>query len=161
MFIGDKSLSSRDMSRVTNYLEKIGAEVQCTNNSYLPLMISGNERLLPMTHTMIKASAQIKSALMLAGLNIHGTTKIIENKITRDHTENLMKYLNIKFDIKKLKDGGKEITINGPYEIKSKNLTVPGDPSSAAFFVVGALIVPNSKIILKNVMLNPTRTALY
>ena len=107
-----------------------------------------------MTHTMIKASAQIKSALMLAGLNIHGTTKIIENKITRDHTENLMKYLNIKFDIKKLKDGGKEITINGPYEIKSKNLTVPGDPSSAAFFVVGALIVPNSKIILKNVMLD-------
>ena len=134
MFIGDKSLSSRDMSRVTNYLEKIGAEVQCTNNSYLPLMIS-EMRDLPMTHTMIKASAQIKSALMLAGLNIHGTTKIIENKITRDHTENLMKYLNIKFDIKKLKDGGKEITINGPYEIKSKNLTVPGDPSSAAFVV--------------------------
>ena len=99
-------------------------------------MISGNERLLPMTHTMIKASAQIKSALMLAGLNIHGTTKIIENKITRDHTENLMKYLNIKFDIKKLKDGGKEITINGPYEIKSKNLTVPGS-IIGSFFVVG------------------------
>ena len=110
-----------------------------------------------MTHTMKKASAQIKSALMLAGLNIHGTTKIIENKITRDHTENLMKYLNIKFNIKKLRNGGKEITINGPYEIKSQNLTVPGDPSSAAFFVVAALIVPSSKIILKNVMLNPTR----
>ena len=96
MFIGDKSLGKRDMSRVTDYLERIGAEVQYTNNGYLPLMLSGNERLLPMTHTMKKASAQIKSALMLAGLNIHGTTKIIENKITRDHTENLMKYLNIK-----------------------------------------------------------------
>ncbi len=157
MFIGDKSLGKRDMSRVTDYLERIGAEVQYTNNGYLPLMLSGNERLLPMTHTMKKASAQIKSALMLAGLNIHGTTKIIENKITRDHTENLMKYLNIKFNIKKLRNGGKEITINGPYEIKSQNLTVPGDPSSAAFFVVAALIVPSSKIILKNVMLNPTR----
>ena len=157
MFIGDKSLSSRDMSRVTDHLEGIGAEVQYTNNGYLPLMLSGNDELLPMTHIMKKASAQIKSALILAGLNIHGTTKIIENKITRDHTENLMKYLNIKFNIKKLRNGGKEITINGPYEIKSKNLTVPGDPSSAAFFVVAALIVPGSKIILKNVMLNPTR----
>ena len=159
MFIGDKSLSSRDMSRVTDHLEGIGAEVQYTNNGYLPLMLSGNDELLPMTHIMKKASAQIKSALILAGLNIHGTTKIIENKITRDHTENLMKYLNIKFNIKKLRNGGKEITINGPYEIKSKNLTVPGDPSSAAFFVVAALIVPSSKIILKNVMLNPTRIA--
>ena len=93
MFIGDKSLSSRDMSRVTNFLERIGAKVEYTNNAYLPLMITGNERLLPMTHTMKKASAQIKSALILAGLNIHGTTKIIENKVTRDHTENLMKYI--------------------------------------------------------------------
>ncbi len=159
MFVGDSSLSSRDMSRVTNYLERIGAEVQCTNNAYLPLMIYGNERLLPMTHIMKIASAQIKSALILAGLNIHGTTRIIENKITRDHTENLMKYLNIKFNVKKLRNGGKEITINGPCEIKSRNLTVPGDPSSAAFFVVAALIIPNSKIVLKNVMLNPTRTA--
>ena len=158
-FTGDSSLSSRDMSRITKYLERIGADTCKTRKAYLPIMISGSEKLLPMTHVMEKASAQIKSALILAGLNIHGKTKIVENQNTRDHTEKLMKYLKIKFKVKKLKNGGNEIELNGPYEIKSKNITIPGDPSSAAFFITAALIIPRSKIVLKNVMLNPTRIA--
>ena len=157
-FTGDKSLSSRDMSRITNFLVQMGAEVKLTKQQYLPLMISGSDKLIPRKFIMEKASAQVKSGLILAALNTHGTTRIIENKPTRDHTERLMKFLNIKFKINKLKNGGNEIVLNGPYEFKSKNITVPGDPSSAAFFIVGALIIPNSKIVLKNVMLNSTRT---
>ncbi len=157
--IGDKSLSKRSMSRVTKHLEQIGAEVSLTKKDYLPLMIVGSEHLLPITHHIEKASAQIKSALMLASLNIHGKTKIIEKIHTRDHTERMMKYLNINFKIKKLRDGSKEIELNGPYEIISKKIEVVSDPSSASFFIVGALITPGSKIMLKKVMINPTRIA--
>jgi 3-phosphoshikimate 1-carboxyvinyltransferase len=158
-FIGDNSLSKRSMSRVTKYLEKIGAVVQLTKKDYLPLFISGNDKLLPMTHKIQKASAQIKSALILAALNIHGRTKIIEKTPTRDHTERLLKFLNVNFHIKKIKNKSNQIELNGPCEIKSKNIEVAGDPSSASFFIVGALIIPKSKITLKNVMLNPSRTA--
>ncbi len=158
-FIGDKSLSKRSMSRVTKHLEKIGATVHITNEDYLPLLISGSDQLLPMKHNIQKASAQIKSALILASLNIQGKTKIIENIPTRDHTERLLRYLNVNIKIKKLNKGIKQIELNGPYEIKSKNIEVAGDPSSAAFFIVGALIIPKSKITLKNIMLNPTRVA--
>ena len=158
-FIGDDSLSKRSMSRVTTHLEKMGAEIQITKKDYLPLMIKGNDQLLPLKHVIDKPSAQIKSSLILSALNTAGKTKIIELKETRDHTERLMRYLNIKFKIKKLNNGRKEIELNGPYEIHSKNIHVASDPSSASFFIVGALIIPNSKVTLKNVMLNPTRTA--
>ncbi len=158
-FIGDDSLSKRSMSRVTSYLEKMGAEINITNKDFLPLMITGSQRLLPMSHKIEKASAQIKTALILSGLNVHGKTRIIEKTITRDHTERLLKYLNVNFKIKKFKNGKKEIELNGPYEIRSRDITVSSDPSSASFFIVGALITPHSKITLKNIMLNPTRTA--
>ncbi len=158
-FIGDNSLSKRSMSRVTQHLEKIGSEVFLTRKDYLPLMINGSDKLLPSIHKIQKASAQIKSALILAAINIHGKTKIIENIPTRDHTERLLKFLGVKFKIKKLRNRSTQIELDGPYEIKSKNIEVAGDPSSASFFVVGALIVPNSKVTLKNIMLNPSRIA--
>ena len=91
-FVGDNSLSRRSMSRVTNHLEEIGAIVHLTKKDYLPLIISGSEKLLPIKHNILKASAQIKSALIIAALNIHGKTKIIENIATRDHTERLLKF---------------------------------------------------------------------
>ena len=94
-FIGDKSLSKRSMSRVTNYLKKIGAEVSLTRGDYFPAMVKGDSNLLPLYHEMVTASAQVKSALMLAGLSIHGKTTIIEKRPTRDHTERLMKYLSL------------------------------------------------------------------
>ena len=159
IFVGDKSLSKRSMSRVTKHLENVGAEVNITKKDYLPLMINGNENLLPITHHIEKASAQIKSALILASLNIHGKTRIVEKTLTRDHTERMMKYLNINFKIKKLNNGRRIIELNGPYEINSKDIEVVSDPSSASFFIVGALIAPGSKVVLKNIMMNPTRTA--
>ena len=156
-FVGDKSLSKRPMSRITNYLRNMGANVNLTNKNYLPLMIYGDGNLLPMQHVMDKASAQVKSGLMLAALNTFGKTKIIEPRQTRDHTERLMKFLNLKLKVNKLKKGETIIELNGPYEIKSKNISVVGDPSSASFFLVGALITPSSKIKIKDVSLNKTR----
>ncbi len=158
-FIGDKSLSRRSMSRVTDYLKAMGNDINLTRKDFLPIMISGNDNLIATEHEMLKASAQVKSAIMLAGLNIHGKTVITENKPTRDHTERLFKYFDINFKIKKIKNGGSRIELIGPYEIKSKNIDVACDPSSAAFFVVGALITPLSNITLKDICLNPTRIA--
>ena len=156
-FIGDDSLSKRSMSRVTEHLEKIGAIIHLTKKDFLPLLITGSDRLLPINHNIKKPSAQIKSALILAALNIHGKTKIIESIPTRDHTERLLKFLKANIKIKKLKNKNIEIELNGPYEIRSKNIKVAGDPSSASFFIVGALILPNSNITLKNIMINPSR----
>lgn len=156
-FVGDSSLSKRSMSRVTKHLENMGAAIQITRGDFLPLMILGSDKLLPIKHKIQKASAQIKSALILSALNIHGKTKIIENIPTRDHTERLLKFLNVDFKVRKLKNNTTQIELDGPYEINSKNIEVAGDPSSASFFIVGALILPKSKITLKNVMLNPSR----
>ena len=156
-FIGDKSLSKRPMTRVTNFLNTIGAETLLTNIDYFPMTINGAENPLPLQHRITKASAQIKTALILAALNIMGKTSIIETRKTRDHTEILLKYLNVSFKLSKQKNNSTKLIFNGPYEIKAKNIFVAGDPSSAAFFIVAALIVPNSKINLKNVCLNKTR----
>ncbi len=158
-FVGDSSLSKRTMSRLSVFLEKMGAEISLTNNDFLPLRIDGDMNLLPMEHVMQKASAQVKSALMLSALNIRGKTIIIEKRNTRDHTERLMNFLKIKFKKKILNKKSTAIELNGPYEIKPKNITVANDPSSAAFFIVGALIIPNSNITLKNISLNKTRIA--
>ena len=156
-FVGDKSLSKRSMSRVTVYLEKLGAKFKLTKNNYLPLETLGTDTLIPEEITIEKPSAQIKTALIFAGLNINGKFSIREKVLTRDHTEKLLKYLNVKHTIIRGKDRSNLIKLKGPYEIYSKNIKVAGDPSSAAFFIVGALITPGSKITLKNVMLNPTR----
>ncbi len=156
-FVGDKSLSKRSMSRVTIYLEKLGAKFKLTKKDYLPLESLGTECLIPEKILIEKPSAQIKTALIFAGLNIYGKFTIKEKVLTRDHTENLLKYLNVKHKIIRGKDRSNTIELKGPYEIYSKNIKVAGDPSSAAFFIVGALITPGSKINLKNVMLNPTR----
>jgi len=156
-FIGDSSLKQRSMSRVTVYLEKLGARFKLTKNDYLPLETYGTDKLIPEEIIIEKPSAQIKTSLIFAGLNISGKFSIREKVLTRDHTERLLKYLNVKFKNKKEKDGSNLIELEGPYEIYAKNMRVAGDPSSAAFFIVGALITPGSKITLKNVMLNPTR----
>ena len=157
--IGDKSLSGRPMSRVTNILERIGAKIKLTKKNYLPLTIEGTLNALPLKHVITKPSAQIKSSIMLAALNIHGQTTVIETRPTRDHTEIMLKYLNVKFKKKKLKNGSTEIKLKGPYEISAKDIDVASDPSSAAFFVVAALITPGSNILLKNICLNKSRIA--
>lgn len=158
-FIGDKSLSKRPMSRMTNFLEKIGAEIFLTNNDFLPLTILGTRNSIPLSHKITKASAQIKSGLIFAALQINGETTIYEKRRTRDHTELLLDYLKISNKRSKYSKEGQKICISGPQEIKSKNYVVGGDPSSAAFFIVAALILKQSKITLLDVVLNETRIA--
>ncbi|MDC3204508.1 3-phosphoshikimate 1-carboxyvinyltransferase [Pelagibacteraceae bacterium] len=158
-FIGDNSLSKRSMSRLSVFLEKMGAEIKLTKKDFLPLHINGDINLIPMEHIMQKASAQVKSALILSALNLRGKTRIIEKKNTRDHTERLMRYLKINFKKKILSKSSTSIELNGPYEIMPRNIIVASDPSSAAFFIVGALIIPDSKITLKNIALNKSRIA--
>jgi 3-phosphoshikimate 1-carboxyvinyltransferase len=158
-FIGDNSLSKRSMSRLSIFLEKMGAEIKLTKKDFLPLHINGDINLIPMEHVMQKASAQVKSAIMLSALNVRGKTKIIEKTNTRDHTERLMHYLRIKFKKKILSRSSTSIELDGPYEIKPRDITVASDPSSAAFFIVGALIIPKSIITLKNIALNKSRIA--
>mgnify|MGYP003326332197 FL=1 len=158
-FIGDNSLSKRSMSRLSIFLEKMGAEIKLTKKDFLPLHINGDMNLIPMEHVMQKASAQVKSAIILSALNLRGKTKIIEKRNTRDHTERLMRYLKINFKKKILSKSSTSIELNGPYEIKPRDITVASDPSSAAFFIVGALIIPKSMITLKNIALNKSRIA--
>ncbi len=158
-FIGDNSLSKRSMSRLSIFLERMGAEIKLTKKDFLPLHINGDVNLIPMEHVMQKASAQVKSAIILSALNLRGKTKIIEKRNTRDHTERLMSYLKINFKKKILSKSSTSIELNGPYEIKPRNIMVASDPSSAAFFVVGALIIPKSTITLKNIALNKSRIA--
>jgi len=158
-FIGDNSLSKRSMSRLSIFLEKMGAEIKLTKKDFLPLHIKGDINLIPMEHVMQKASAQVKSAIILAALNLRGKTRIIEKRNTRDHTERLMRYLKINFKKKILSKSSTSIELNGPYEIKPRDIIVASDPSSAAFFIVGALIIPKSMITLKNIALNKSRIA--
>ena len=158
-FIGDNSLSKRSMSRLSIFLEKMGAEIKLTKKDFLPLHIKGDINLIPMEHVMQKASAQVKSAIILAALNLRGKTRIIEKRNTRDHTERLMSYLKINFKKKILSKSSTSIELNGPYEIKPRDIIVASDPSSAAFFIVGALIIPKSMITLKNIALNKSRIA--
>ena len=158
-FIGDNSLSKRTMSRLSMFLVKMGAEIKLTKKDFLPLHINGDINLIPMKHVMQKASAQVKSAIILSALNLRGKTKIIEKRNTRDHTERLMRYLKINFKKKILNKNSTSIELNGPYEIKPRDIVVASDPSSAAFFIVGALIIPKSMITLKNIALNKSRIA--
>ena len=145
------------MKRISDPLSKMNAKINTTNGS-LPLKIEGSE----LTCTKIDLdipSAQIKSGLLLASLNTKGETIITENKITRDHTEIMLQSFGAKIDIKK-NNNKKLIKIIGKKELVSKNIDVPNDLSSSAFFIVSALINNNSKIILKNINNNPTRNGI-
>ncbi len=154
---GDDSLSKRPMRRISNPLSKMNAKIY-TNNGSLPLTIEGAD-LIPCDIELEIPSAQIKSGLLLASLNTKGETNIIESKVTRDHTEIMLKSFGANIKIKKI-DNKKCITIFGKKELLSKNIDVPNDLSSSAFFIVSALVNKNSKIILKNINNNPTRNGI-
>ena len=154
---GDKSLSSRPMDRIADPLSLMQANI-ITNNGKLPLEILGTE-LVNTTVNIKVPSAQIKSGLIFAALNTKGKTIIIENSITRDHTEIMLEAFDADIIIRKEKTK-KIIEINGKKELKSKNIIVPSDLSSSAFFIVAALINENSKITLKNININPTRNGI-
>jgi len=159
-FIGDESLSKRPMKRVTEPLIDTGANFQLRNSEFLPITVKGAEYPIPITHEMQVASAQVKSAIMFAGLNTPGITTIIEKERTRDHTETLFRYYGYEINIEE-KDGKNFISFEGQKNLNSVNIKVPGDPSSAAYPVVAGLICKNSNIKIKNVLLNPTRDGIY
>ena len=154
---GDESLEKRPMGRIANPLIEMNAKVE-TNNGTLPIKINPS-KLKPGSIDLKIPSAQIKSGLLLAGLNIGGETKIVENKITRDHTEIMLEAFGAKIEVNNLSNK-KLIKIIGKKELVSKNILVPNDFSSSAFFIICALINNNSHIILKNINNNPTRNGL-
>jgi 3-phosphoshikimate 1-carboxyvinyltransferase len=159
-FIGDASLSKRPMARVTVPLGLMGAEVTASPGTTLPLMLRGLCPAVPITYRLPVASAQVKSAVLLAGLNAPGITRVIEPVPTRDHSERMLAGFGAKLEIGE-EDGARIIAIHGEAELKPQHIVVPGDPSSAAFPVVAALLVPGSDVIVENVGLNPTRAGLF
>ncbi|MGX6979444.1 3-phosphoshikimate 1-carboxyvinyltransferase [Vagococcus elongatus] len=153
---GDESISRRPMNRVMLPLREMGAKITGHEGSeFPPLTIVGQPNLRGMTYKMPVASAQVKSAILLAGLQAKGTTTVIEKEKTRDHTEDMIEAFGGK-----ILTEGKTITLEGPQKLKGQQVNVPGDISSAAFFMVAGLIVPNSRIVLKNVGLSESRTGI-
>ncbi|HEY0413958.1 MAG TPA: 3-phosphoshikimate 1-carboxyvinyltransferase, partial [Allosphingosinicella sp.] len=155
-FVGDASLSGRPMARVAGPLRRIGAEIIASPGERLPLAVRGLCPAVPLTHLMAVPSAQVKSALLLAALNIPGETRVIEPAATRDHSERMLKAFGADIRIE-----GEAIALTGEAELKPRSLAVPADPSAAAFLVVAALIVPGSEVRIEGVGLNPGRTGLF
>ena len=159
-FTGDESLTQRPMRRVTDPLTDFGANFELRNKEFLPIVVKGANLPIPITYEMEVASAQVKSAILLAGLNAPGITTVVEKEKTRDHTETLLKYYG--YEISQEERNNKNfISLEGQKYLSPVNIKVPGDPSSAAYPVVAGLICKNSNIKIKNVLLNPTRDGLY
>lgn len=159
-FTGDASLRSRPMGRVLEPLKSIGVEVVEEHDGKLPIAIRGPRNPKPITYTVPMASAQVKSCVLLAALGIAGTTTVIEPMPTRDHTEKMLIGFGADLRITPMEGGGRRIEIDGQPDLQGQHVVVPGDPSSAGFPMVAALLVPGSDITIENVMMNPTRTGL-
>lgn len=156
---GDDSLKKRPMDRVIEPLSKMDASFESTEGK-LPVTIQGTATPKALTYTIPVASAQVKSAILLAGLNAKGTTTVIETMPTRDHTENMLRSFGAKVSSQTCADGALAVSLRGPSALMAQNIHVPGDPSSAAFLLVGALLSPGSNVVLRNVGINPRRTGL-
>ncbi|PLK24481.1 3-phosphoshikimate 1-carboxyvinyltransferase [Novosphingobium sp. TH158] len=158
-FIGDASLSKRPMGRVMEPLGLMGAAFEASEGGRLPLTVRGAFPAVPIEYRLPVASAQVKSAILLAGLNTPGVTTVIEPVPTRDHSERMLRGFGAQLSVDEVK-GERVIRLHGEAELKPQVIEVPGDPSSAAFFIVAALVVPGSKLLVRNVGLNPTRAGL-
>ena len=153
---GDKSLNKRPMRRVTDHLKRIGASIELKKNSFPPIKIKGVGDAIPLNYDIKIPSAQIKSAIMLSALNTNGLVKIKEFKSTRDHTENMLKAMGYNIRVKEnLKY--RFIEMKNDKDLKPIKLNIPGDPSSAAFFITAACLKPGSKLVVKNMLFNKTR----
>lgn len=158
-FTGDASLSKRPMGRVIEPLSQMGAAFEASEGGRLPLTVRGACPAVPIEYRLPVASAQVKSAVLLAGLNTPGITTVIEPVPTRDHSERMLRGFGAELEVDEV-GGARVICIRGEAELKPQVIEVPGDPSSAAFFIVAALIVPGSELVIENVGLNPTRAGL-
>lgn len=158
-FVGDASLSKRPMGRVIEPLSLMGAAFDSSEGGRLPLTERGASPAVPITYRLPVASAQVKSAVLLAGLNTPGITKVIEPVPTRDHSERMLRGFGAELTVD-VENGERVIRIRGEADLRPQTIDVPGDPSSAAFFIVAALLVPGSDLVIENVGLNPTRAGL-
>jgi 3-phosphoshikimate 1-carboxyvinyltransferase len=160
-YLGDASLSSRPMGRVLNPLMEMGVQILAQEGGgRLPVTLRGPWQTAPIQYRVPMASAQVKSAVLLAGLNTPGITSVIEPHLTRDHTERMLQGFGAELDVETATDGTRIISLVGQGALQGQDVTVPADPSSAAFPLVAALIVPDSVITLPDVMLNEARTGL-
>ena len=160
-FDGDASLRKRPMARILDPLAQIGAKaIEAADGGRLPILLRGARNPLPIIYHSPVASAQIKSAVLLAGLAAPGETTVIEMEASRDHTERLLTHFGAEVIVHREGPHGRRVTLRGQPELIPAPIVVPGDPSSAAFPLVAALLVPGSEVVLRNVMMNPLRTGL-
>ncbi|MDJ0637389.1 MAG: 3-phosphoshikimate 1-carboxyvinyltransferase [Paracoccaceae bacterium] len=159
-FTGDASLRSRPMARITDPLAEFGARAYGRSQGRLPMTIIGAHDPVPVRYTLPVPSAQVKSAVLLAGLNAPGETVVIEPEATRDHTERMLRGFGAEVSVEETGDG-RVITLRGEPELTPQSIDVPRDPSSAAFPVCAALIVEGSDVLVPNIGLNPTRSGLF
>jgi 3-phosphoshikimate 1-carboxyvinyltransferase len=160
VFTGDDSLRRRPMQRVLEPLNLFGAEYDAREGGLMPVTLKGASRPISVDYEVEVASAQVKSALLLAALNAPGCSRIVQRALTRDHTEKMLAAFGAKISVEPLADGGEAIEITGEIDLKPAAIDVPGDPSSAAFPLVAALIVPGSDVSIPGVLLNPRRIGL-
>ncbi len=159
-FTGDASLNSRPMARVTDPIALFGAQAVGRAGGRLPMTIVGAKDPVPVRYEVPMPSAQVKSAVLLAGLNAPGQTVVIEKEATRDHTERMLAGFGAEITVAQT-DAGRVITLTGQPELKPQTIVVPRDPSSAAFPVCAAIITPGSDVLVPNIGLNPTRAGLF
>ena len=159
-FTGDESLNSRPMERVMGPLRQMGAQFTSRSGGRLPITVSGSDLIKPIEYELPVASAQVKSAILLAGLNAPGKTTVIEPQPTRDHSERMLRHFGAEVITENLDGGGVKITLTGQPELEGRDITVPADISSAAFPIAAALIVPGSNLLIRNVGMNPLRAGL-
>jgi 3-phosphoshikimate 1-carboxyvinyltransferase len=157
-FTGDASLCRRPMARVLKPLQRMGLAIDDDARTTLPLTIRGTPDLVPIVYTLPVASAQVKSAVLLAGLHAPGRTTVIEPLATRDHTERMLTHFGAEISVKDEDDGSRAVTVRGDAELAGASIVIPGDPSSAAFAIAAALICEGSDIVLEGVLMNPTRS---
>ena len=159
-FTGDASLRTRPMGRIATPLSQMGTQVIARDGDKMPLTVIGARMALPIEYVLPVPSAQIKSAVLLAGLNTPGETSVIETRPSRDHTELMLRHFGATLTVTDEAPDRRVITLTGQPELESKDVIIPGDPSSAAFPLVAALITPGSEITIKNIGLNPLRIGL-
>jgi 3-phosphoshikimate 1-carboxyvinyltransferase len=160
VFTGDASLRGRPMKRVLEPLTRFGAEYDAREGGLMPVTLRGAANPISVDYEVTVASAQVKSALLLAALNAPGRSRIVQRVLTRDHTEKMLSAFGADISVEQLADGGEAVHVMGEAELKPCAVEVPRDPSSAAFAMVAALIVPGSEVTIPAVLLNTRRTGL-
>ncbi|HEX3229461.1 MAG TPA: 3-phosphoshikimate 1-carboxyvinyltransferase, partial [Pyrinomonadaceae bacterium] len=155
---GDESLRSRPMQRVAEPLGMMGARLSSVGGR-APLTIEGRDSLTAIDYELLIASAQVKSCILLAALNAQGKTTVTENEVTRDHTERMLKWFGAPVETGRRGEHARFATVAGPAELSARDLSIPGDVSSAAYFIAAAAMLPQSSLEISDVGLNPTRVA--